>query len=185
MIKEPDDIISASELDRRINELLKVADSLVREEGLSILEDGTITEKYQNPELDELMASVHWRRWKQMLTPDHRRYIRYYRSYLAGECSSMHQSWVLGIEQAIAHIRATLEKQKNQRTCIYDQVNHRYWAGLNAGVWAKTKARALLFTEAEREIAEKYCEVTNKSVGRRQLVLITFDASKRLARESQ
>jgi hypothetical protein len=174
-----------TDIDRRIQELLLKIDTLVDTEGLTVDYGGTVQESFRHPELDEMMRSPSWKYIKKALTPEHRRCIRYYKSYLAGECSGMHQTWIEGINQAIAHLQRELEKQKNQRIVIYDQINNRYWAGLHAGIWAKTKARALLFTEAERDTAEKYCRVTNKSVGKRQLMTVTFDASKRLAKESQ
>lgn len=160
----------------KVDDYLERAQELMRQYA-----DADILDHYRHPELDLMMKCSDWRDLKKILTVDERRAIRYYCCHLRGECS-FHRSWLKGIEAAIAHINDYAWTKHNERLAVYDQINNRYWAGLDIGTkpWCKTKSRCLLFTDWERDWLKDLCDRSNKKLGRRQFLVVTVDATKRL-----
>ncbi len=143
--------------------------------------DADIWDDYQHSELDLMMRTSDWKELKKILTVDERRVIRYYCCHRRGECS-FHPNWLKGIESAIARINEYAWKRHNERLAVYDQINNRYWAGLDINIspWCPTKSRCLLFREEWRDYLEELCDRSNKTLGRRQFLVVTVDATKRL-----
>lgn len=145
-------------------------------------EDDDLLEDYQHPELDRMMTYRNWRELKKILTPDERRAIRYYCSFRRGECSCLHKKWIDTIDKSVARIKDYLWLKFNERLAVYDQINNRYWSSLGgfSNFWCPTKARCLLFTKDYQDWLEELCDRSNRKLHRRQFLVVTVDATKRL-----
>lgn len=144
-------------------------------------EERDIKEDFQHPELELMMQCSDWKDMYDLLNKDQRRVIRYYKCHRRGKCS-FHINWLKGIESAIAYINDYCWQQINQRLTVYDQIDNRYWAGLgiNQKPWSKTKAKALLFLEKDRQFLKTICDRSNKLVGHRRFLIVVVNAEKRL-----
>lgn len=139
-------------------------------------------ENYCHSELELLMQCSDWRDLKKILSAQDRRYIRYYQSYRRGECSSVHRSWIVGIDQAIAKITEHCWQLLNTRLAIYDQIDNRYWSslGTDKDFWCKTKSRCLIFLPEKRRWLQSICDRSNKSLGYRRFLVVEVNVEKRL-----
>lgn len=146
------------------------------------MQDPDLFEDYYHTELELLMQCSDWRELKKILSSTDRRYIRYYQSYRRGECSSCHESWITGIDQAIAKINQHCWTQLNTRLAIYDQIDNRYWSSLGTqrDFWCKTKTKCLIFLPEKRAWLQGICNRSNKVLSYRRFLVVEVNVAKRL-----